>query len=488
MPPMSFPRVGSTVALVTSFVLMACTPPKAPTVPKPQEVVATEAHVEAPKVPRLEVSADTTPNLARVGKDQEIIVRVRVRGLPLVGKNRPPLNLALVVDTSGSMEGAAIEKSREACGTLLELLAEGDAVSVVTFGSRAKVIVPSVRITAETRAQAKAALKGLTAEGTTDMTAGLSEGITQIRAKLTPEGIHRIVLVGDGVPNDAPSVLALADAAKTMHVPITALGLGNDFDETLMTSLAQRSSGTFHFVDDASRVTAVFKEQISRMERLVARGARIDLTPGPGVTITEVIGQPESPAGRVHVASIGDLAEGQTRDVFVRLVAKGRQDGKNMELMDAQVSYTTPQGGPEMNASTFVKLAASTDEARLKDASIVEIEHAATTMRVADGIVKAMGLAREGDLTNARKVLEATLRLAKDGEKKFADKALGEKAVEMTKLRKTLPSLVPPDTADTKELPSASTPRVGKPMAPSPAEAMGMRAAHGDAMKALQGE
>lgn len=73
------------------------------------------------------------------------------------------------------MEGAPIEKARAASALLLDLVSDGDTASsdawVVTFGSRAKVIVPAVRITTESRAEAKAALSGIVAEGTTDMAA-----------------------------------------------------------------------------------------------------------------------------------------------------------------------------------------------------------------------------------------------------------------------------------------------------------------------------
>lgn len=493
---MRFASSAKVSALFVTLMLAACAPPRPPGPPGPPEklVIATEARVEAPKAPRLEVSGESTPNLVRLDKEQEVFVRIRVRGLPLASKKRPPLNLSLVVDTSGSMEGAAIDRAREACATLLDLLSEGDVVSIVTFGSRAKVVVPAVRITADSRDKAKKALKELTAEGTTDMAGGLAEGLNQVRTHLTAEGIHRLVLVGDGVPNDAPEVLALADRAKIEHVPVTALGLGNDFDETLMTALAQRSSGTFHFVDDAARVGAVFKEQISRMERVVAQNTRVELTPGPGVTIAEVVGIPSSMSGRSHTAELGALAEGQTRDLFVRVTAKGRQDGKSVELLDARLTYMLPEGGSPLTANAFVKLGASSDEGRLKDAAVVEIEHAATIVRVADGIVKAIGMAREGDLPNARKVLEASLRLAKEGEKKFSDKALGEKVLELTKLRKTLPSLVPPPPPReeaamgpvSKTMPPRA-PSVATP-APSPAEAMDMRAAHGKAMKDIQGD
>ena len=505
---MSFLRSWSLLPLLASLSLAACgqpprvarsQPPVAARAPAPEvasvpaevtpAVAAPPVEVETPEGPRVELSAATTPGLVRTDKEQEILVRVQVHALALHGKKRPPLNLALVVDTSGSMDGAPIVQARAACALLLDLLSDGDTASIVTFGSRAKVVVESVQMTPESRARAKAALGAIAAEGTTDMAAGLTEGLAQVRSRRTAESVNRIVLVGDGVPNDAAPVLALADRAKAEHVPVTTLGLGDDFDETLMAALAQRSSGTFHFVNEASRVGDVFKEQISRLDRVVARGAVLQITPGPGVTVKEIIATPASITGRGLMAQIGDLTESQTRELFVRVTAKGQHDGKSMELVDARLTFTPTEGGAVLTADTFVKLAASTDAARLKDSTVTEIEHGATTLRVAQGTVNAIAQARNGDLVGARKLLEATLQLAKEGEKKFADKALGKKVTELTKLRATLASLAPRDPGGWSPNGAPSFRQSVAPARPAaPGAAMDVRAAHGDAMKVLQGD
>jgi hypothetical protein len=205
------------------------------------------------------------------------------------------------------------------------------------------------------------------------------------------------------------------------------------------------------------------------------------------VTINEVIGLQAAPNGRGQVAQLGDLTEGQSRDVFVRVTTKGRQDGKSMELVDAHVTYAPTEGGHELAVDAYLKLAASSDAARLKDATVSDIEHGVTSLRVADGTVKAIALARDGDLPGARKLLETSLRLAREGEKKFGDKALGQKVVELTKLRKTIASLAPAKEDAVSAGGAPAPPRAAKPMA-SPAEAMEVRALHGDAMKQVQGE
>ncbi|MBL9109348.1 MAG: VWA domain-containing protein, partial [Myxococcales bacterium] len=147
---------------------VACDPAKSPVSAPATPSTTTASAVEVSRAPRIDVTTATTPNLARAEKETEVTVRVRVRGLPLAQTQRPPLDLALVVDTSGSMDGVAIEKAREAVGRLVDLLAEGDVVSIVTFGSHPKVVVPTTKIDKETRPGAKAAIAQIKAEGTTD--------------------------------------------------------------------------------------------------------------------------------------------------------------------------------------------------------------------------------------------------------------------------------------------------------------------------------
>lgn len=494
------------LALSSFMLLDACAkkqPIEAPVAPLATPVVASSAPV-LPVAPRVDLDIATSPGLVRVDKEQDVFVRVRTKGLPVAEKKRPTLSITLVVDTSGSMEGTAIEQARLACAAFVDLLSDGDSLAIVTFGSQAKVVVPASQVTQKSRDEAKKAIAAIRAEGTTDMTGGLSVGVQQARAIFRPDGINRIVLVGDGVPNDPPSALAIADSAKANRLPITALGLGPDFDETQMTAIAQHSGGTFHFVDDAAKVAVVFKETITRMERLVAQNVWVQITPGPGVTLEEVVGAVPSSTGRGVIVQLGDVAEGQTRDVIVRLRAKGKKDGANIELVDALAHYRLPDGGgQDLTVTKFAALKATSTEGLAKDSVVLELEHQATNLRVANGIVESMATARNGDLPAARKLLDMAIKLATEGAKRFDDKALGKKVEEMNKLRRTLPTLVPPPEPRESNMMIAPPPGGGGPprqekapgIAPAAApvakasaqESMDMRAAHGNALKELQG-
>jgi Ca-activated chloride channel family protein len=387
------------------------------------------------------------------------------------------------------MEGAAIERARDACATLVDSLGEGDALSIVSFGSDTRVIVPATRTTAASKALAKGAIAKIKAEGTTDMAGGLQAGIAQARTFLSNDGINRIVLVGDGVPNEPRSVTTLADQAQQLHIPITTLGLGSDFDETLMTTIAQHSGGSFHFVEDASHVAKVFEQELSKMQRLVARGTWVEITPGPGVVIDDVVGLAHSPVGRSVRFQIGEMSEGQVRDAIVHVTMSGHHDASKIELLDAAVHYTTTSTEAELVAKQFLGVAASADAKAVTASRTPEIDHQVARVRVADEIVKAIALARGGDAKGARALLDKAAKLATDEGKRFEDAELSAKAKEALSIKKTVASLVPSLPMPVR---TGGGPRPMKSFEfaspPSPAAALEVRSAHGDAMRTIQGE
>jgi Ca-activated chloride channel family protein len=467
----SVPLRRLAAAAAPGILLVACSAPPLPVAtatPPPPPAEAAIAAPVAPLGPVFEVETTPAVRVVPADKPTELLVRVRLRGLTPTAAKRPALNLALVLDTSGSMEGPAIDQAREACGTLIDGLVDGDVLSLVTFGSVARVIVQATQLTAETRAKAHEALRAVVAEGTTDMSAGLQAGLEQVGRYARSDGMSRIVLVGDGVPNDPTTVPPLADRAAQMRIPITALGLGPDFEETLMTNLARRSGGAFHFVADAASVAKVLEEELAKVERVVAQGVYIDVTPGPGVTIEEALGGDPQALARGTRLSLGELKAGQSREAIVRVKVRAHHDGSKVELLDVAVFGTRVPSGVPVEARVFQSLGAATD-AKPSDPAVGE----------------AIALARGGDVPGARALLDATAARAKKDGARFKDAELAAKAQEAAGIRKTLASLAPlPPDAPSR----AGAPQAPPPAAPSAAESMQVKGAHAEAMKELQGD
>ena len=121
-------------------------------------------------------------------------------------------------------------------------------------------------------------MRTMEARGTTDLAGGLRLGLLEVASHHTNEGINRVVLLSDGVPNDRAPLDAMARSAAQNGITITTLGLGTDYDETVMAHLAQHSGGRFQYVQDSAQVAAMFRDEVLRMQRVVGRNAVAVLT------------------------------------------------------------------------------------------------------------------------------------------------------------------------------------------------------------------
>jgi Ca-activated chloride channel family protein len=446
-----------------------------------------EEPAPVPKLVHLDV--DQSNPLVATASGQELVVRLRVRTDRFESKVRPPINLALVVDTSGSMAGTAIERARAASVELLSRLSKGDVLSVVAFGSQPEVLVPSTVLGDDVSA-IRAEIEEMSAKGTTDMAGGLGAGLVQVRERFDPKGINRIVLVGDGVPNDPTQLLPLAQSAAQQGISITSFGLGLEYDETLMGQLATATGGKFHFVEDPAKLAAVFDDEVLRLEHVVAKAGWVTITPGPGVVIDGVLGLAANRNGRGFQVPIGDLGESQSRDVFVRVLLGEHTAGASVELLDAVLVYHDAVGDSGQRTERgFASAVASADKNEIHEGRDADIVHTSLRLRVADLTLRAIAAARGGDLHGARELCDDAIKLAKAGAKDFADQDLGAKEKELKKLRTTLAQLLPPRDPWAGHLGRMGG-GVGRGVPPAPAPmkpeaARAVRSAHSAAMDAF---
>jgi Ca-activated chloride channel family protein len=244
------------------------------------------------------------------------------------------------------------------------------------------------------------------------------------------------------VPNDAAPITALAQAAGERHVTITSLGLGLDYDETLMGRIAQLSGGHFHHVEQSSAVAAVFRDEVLRLQRVVGRNAVVTLTPGPGVRIESVVGQVVSQRDGTVSVALGDVSEDDERDLIVRLTADGRRAGANVELIDAVMSFDDAVAGAgRLERRVFLGARATADEAERNAGRNDEVERDAARMSAAATQIAAIALARGGELEAARQVLDRAITQAEERAASTHDGYLADEVSRMRVLSGALPSV-----------------------------------------------
>jgi Ca-activated chloride channel family protein len=354
------------------------------------------ANTAAQLSPGPKVLGDASSTLVPAGREFALTLRIAIDAKDLPRPPRPALNVSLCIDTSGSMEGKPIEDARKAALAFVDALRPGDYVSVVTFDSKARLLVPAQLVDESNRAEMRKSVATMKAEGTTGMAQGLQISMQQVQQHYDATRVNRVVLLGDGVPNDEAPVRALAQNAVSSQIAITTLGLGADYDELLMGAIARTSNGRFHHIDDSNALAGFFADELTRIQRSVARNSRIDLVAGPGITIDGVVGFPNAGrSGNTVILPIGDIALGDRRELFVKIHGGAHRDGAPVELVDATLHYDTD--GVMREEHVFVGSHASADDAKVQGAKDALVEQGASKAQAAWDELEAIRRAKETD-------------------------------------------------------------------------------------------
>lgn len=417
------------------------------------------------------------------GQRSDVVARLRIGTRAIDPTRRPRVNVALVVDTSGSMEGRAMDDARAASLAMVDTLGDGDRLAVVTFDAQARVLVPSTELDAGERANARARVRAMEARGTTDLAGGLRLGLLEVANHFRADGINRVVLLSDGVPNDRTQLDAMARSAASNGITITTLGLGNDYDETVMAQLAQLSGGRFHYVQDSAQVAAMFRDEVLRMQRVIARNAIAVITAGPDIEIQAVVGQQASRSGNVVRVPLGDITEGETRDLVVRLSAPGRRNDASVEILDAVLTFSDAMDGAgSCERRAFLGARATSDDARRQSGRDAEVERVAAQAQLAAGTIEAIREAREGNVARAQERLDVALAEARRTASDNRHRGFASQQNRVAALRGALPSLRPAPVAQV-------TASAGVAEAEETTEsATTVRLVHDEAMQVLQGD
>lgn len=257
-------------------------------------------------------------------------------------ERRLPVNLALVIDRSGSMRGQKLAEAKRAARLLIQRLQEGDRLVLVHYGTDVSVL-PGERVSPQTREKMLAFVDAIEDEGSTNTSDALEAAATQLRSAAHDFRVSRVILLSDGVPTlgltEDWQLKQRVAGYRQEGLTVSALGVGEDFNEQLMRGLAEQGGGFYGYIQDSERLAEILRRELDQATGTLARQVELRLETPPGVTGVEALGLEARTEGRARVLSLYDLAGGQEARVVVKLTLDLEAQDTPREVLTARLRY-----------------------------------------------------------------------------------------------------------------------------------------------------
>lgn len=329
---------------------------------------------------------------------------------------RTPLNIALVIDASGSMGGGKLEAAKAAALGLTDRLTEGDRLTLVSFASDVQIHLDAVSVTKENAIRIRTEVSLLETRGMTNLSGGWFAGVecaarvAEEDARMTP----RIILLSDGHANegisDANELREHAGELRLRGVLTSALGIGDGYDEQLLRGIAENGGGRLHDAELTSEISSVLLGELDDIFGTLIEAAQITMTVPPGVRV-DVLGKGDAEVrdGRILV-SVGPIQNAIERVAVFKVTCSKAQRGEEMKFgLVANGRAVDDQNVLETSTVpvTLVAVDGKANKDQPRDAEIAEIVARTWSALV---VAVAAKMNRDGAYEDAKKYIEGELR------------------------------------------------------------------------------
>ncbi len=361
----------------------------------------------------MKLTANLDRKLAPAGRSAERYMSLRVVAPEPAHVQRLPLNLALVLDRSGSMAGTKLDKAKEAAAYCVRNLTASDRLAVVAYDDQVRVIMPSSKLTSEVKARLLSELAAVEPGGSTNLGGGWLTGAQEV-ANYVHEAdyVNRAILLSDGLANvgmvDTGELSHHAAELRQRGVSTTTMGIGADFNEELMEQIAIKGGGHFYFIEDGRQIPDFLHRELGEVLSTVARDVRLEIVLPAGVEASLLNSfEVEHRDGKLLVR-LGDLVAGETRSLVFKLASAPNTEGTLLPVA-VTLTYHDVEAGREESATSkeaAIRYVPQVDaDAETPNVAVVED---AALLEVALAREKALKLDAAGDYAGSA----ATLRSA----------------------------------------------------------------------------
>ena len=330
-------------------------------------------------------------------------------------RTRKPVNLAIVLDRSGSMSGEKLRVAKAAVEEAIGRLQPEDRFSVVVYDDQIDVVIESTTASHESRRAAVDRLREIEARGSTNLGEGWLRGCEQIARRLAEGGVNRCLLLTDGLANvgitDADELARHATELRARSVSTSTFGVGNDFDEHLLQAIADAGGGHFYYIADAPQIRDAITSEVGETLEVVARDVALEITARDDIRVEAISPYRVTGGGNRTFVHLGELVSEQVLEVVLRLSFPygllGRETGAIVALTDRDGVFASGTAATEPVRLTWSYADDRANDDQPRDR---EVDRAVARLFAARARQEAVGRNRAGDYSGARHVLGATAK------------------------------------------------------------------------------
>lgn len=280
-------------------------------------------------------------------QDNETFMYVNVKApANQAATQAPPVDLAIVIDRSGSMRGQRLQNALDAARGIVGRLRDGDRVSVVTYNTTAQTLVPPTTLGAASRSSILSQLNGITAAGDTCISCAIDTAMNLLSNGggfgQPQTRIKRMLLLSDGEATagvrDVSGFTQIASRARDMGCSITSIGVDVDYNQRIMSALAVQSNGRHYFVENAAGLPTIFDQELRSLVSTVATNAEMRVALSPGVQVLQVFDRAFRREGNTLVVPMGMFTANDEKTLLVKVrIPRGAEGDR--PIADVSLSF-----------------------------------------------------------------------------------------------------------------------------------------------------
>ncbi|CAB4864010.1 unannotated protein [freshwater metagenome] len=350
---------------------------------------------------------DRTVVAVRVGEVVNVLIELAAPVAPPV--ERPPLDVVVVLDRSGSMSGGPLSAVTAATAQLLRLAGPDDRIGVVAFDDDVKLVLPLARHDAVTAGRT---VRAICAGGSTNLSGGWLKGLEMLLGAPRPDALRRIVLLTDGHANvgitDPGELVPLISSGRKQGITTSCIGFDDGYDEKLLAALADAGMGNDYWCAGKDQAAQVFTDEFAGLASVVAQNVSVEITPTASVAVVNVLNDfpiTALPNDSLQVA-LGDAFGGETRRLIASFHLRPTPAEGPINVATVTIRWASTLGPVTLHTLTVPIVVAAGDGNAIDPAADPGVTEEVLVLEAARSRREAREAAESGDLDRASLLLQ----------------------------------------------------------------------------------